>query len=479
MGSSHEERRCGRPTRSGKPCRNRVSQPGVACGRCKPPQAVDTQRSLNAPHSPDTRSVMAPVDVTSPSTSSDGFKYLPRSVDSRLAAALAEVPAVTLEGPRGVGKTTTALQFARSMIDLTDPIIAQDIEDDPMEALQGWPTPILIDEWQEAPSVLKAVKRAVDNSHSPGQFIITGSVRGDYPQQLPTTGRMFRIKMYPFTVREQIGKHGPALSERLLSGETLTTPESIPTTADYINLALRGGYPLSMTISDDNIRDGMLRSRVADTVNVDASIGRYDRSRLAGFLRAYAAHSGADGIVGHRKICSDAQISKDTGYAYRDLLLKTFLIAESPGYHTSRLKELQSTPKRYLIDSSLWASVMRYKPDDFRLNPPRRGQLIETFVAAQLRGEQHEGDYIMKHIRNRHGKEVDFLLDCGPRGVVSVEVKASRRWRKDHAKPMIDFARYLGKTFRRGVVLYAGQRPPRPVTRDRLIWAAPIATLWA
>ena len=41
-----------------------------------------------------------------------------------------------------------------------------------------WPglvAPVILDEWQEAPELLGAVKRSVDEDPSPGRFILTGS----------------------------------------------------------------------------------------------------------------------------------------------------------------------------------------------------------------------------------------------------------------------------------------------------------------
>lgn len=50
---------------------------------------------------------------------------------------------------------------------------------DPDVALAGYEEPILLDEWQEVPTVLGAVKWAVDRDARPGRFLLTGSVRAD------------------------------------------------------------------------------------------------------------------------------------------------------------------------------------------------------------------------------------------------------------------------------------------------------------
>ena len=44
--------------------------------------------------------------------------YLDRLVDALVAEFLRQLPAVLIVGPRAVGKTTTALRFARTVIRL-------------------------------------------------------------------------------------------------------------------------------------------------------------------------------------------------------------------------------------------------------------------------------------------------------------------------------------------------------------------------
>ena len=47
--------------------------------------------------------------------------YQPRIVDDQLDRLLGGLPAVCLDGPRAVGKTATALRWARTVHDLDDP----------------------------------------------------------------------------------------------------------------------------------------------------------------------------------------------------------------------------------------------------------------------------------------------------------------------------------------------------------------------
>ena len=89
-------------------------------------------------------------------------------------------PAEFITGPRAVGKTTTALRHARSVLRLDVEAERGIVLDDPDAAIRDGPFPLLIDEWQHAPGVLGAVKRAVDATpRSPGRYLLTGSARND------------------------------------------------------------------------------------------------------------------------------------------------------------------------------------------------------------------------------------------------------------------------------------------------------------
>jgi predicted AAA+ superfamily ATPase len=100
-------------------------------------------------------------------------------LDGLLAELLAELPAVMVTGPRAGGKTTTAARHAASVVRLDRVLEVEAFRADPDVALREYEEPILLDEWQEEPGVLGAVKRAVDEDPRPGRFLLTGSVRAE------------------------------------------------------------------------------------------------------------------------------------------------------------------------------------------------------------------------------------------------------------------------------------------------------------
>ena len=75
------------------------------------------------------------------------FDYRARVIDAELSERLTSIGAVLIEGPKGCGKTETALQQAKSSVRFdTDPNARALLGLNPDE-LFDQETPILFDEW--------------------------------------------------------------------------------------------------------------------------------------------------------------------------------------------------------------------------------------------------------------------------------------------------------------------------------------------
>ena len=115
--------------------------------------------------------------------------YRRRVVDDELDALLPHLPAISIEGPKGVGKTATALQRAGTVRRLDDPSQLQVITADPSRLTDGTP-PVVIDEWQRFPASWDLVHRSVDANSPPSPFLLTGSAT---PSERPTHSGAGRI----------------------------------------------------------------------------------------------------------------------------------------------------------------------------------------------------------------------------------------------------------------------------------------------
>jgi uncharacterized protein len=405
--------------------------------------------------------------------------YLPRQVDGLLAELLAELPAVLVVGPRATGKTTTAARHGVSVVRLDRPAEAAAFRADPDAALAGFDEPVVLDEWQEVPAVLGAVKRAVDRDPRPGRFLLTGSVRADIDAETwPGTGRVVRVAMFPMTVAERRERTTRTLVDRMVDGEALEPGAPGTDLTGYLDLALQGGFPEMLALSVQGRRrwlDGYVDQLLTrDVALVDR--GR-DPARLRRYFEAYALNSA--GLTEDKTLYDAAGIDRRTALAYEALLVNLQVVETVPAWTSNRLKRLTLSPKRYLIDPALLAGIIGVTETAVIRDGDLLGRVLDTFVAAQLRPEAQVAQHRARiyHLRQEQGRhEIDLVVEVGAERVIGIEVKADSAPDADSAKHLRWLRDELGDRFVGGVVLHTG---PASFSLDDRIVAAPISTLWA
>ena len=413
-----------------------------------------------------------------------GSAYRPRLVDPLLTDALATFAAVMVVGPRACGKTTTAARAATQIDRLDVPDTASRYRADPDAALRHAARPLLIDEWQEVPEVLGAVKRAVDRDRTPGQFLLTGSIRAT--SELATwagTGRVIRLALHPLTEREI---RGTAVGDDLITRLTHHWLDAIPPTLPeldldaYVGLAVRGAFPETALVERTaRQRRLWLDSYLDDLVTRDmASIGSArDPVRLRRYLTALALNLA--GQPTDASLIHDASINAKTAAAYDRALTNLAVLDTAPAWASNRLKRLTRAGKRYLVDTGLAAAAADVDLPDIVGVSDLRGRWIDAFAAVQLRAELASATprRTMYHLRVEGGRrEVDLLVDLGRGRVFAIEVKAGSAPTRDDARHLIWLRDELGADFVGGLLLHTG----RAVTElDHRVAAAPLSALWS
>jgi predicted AAA+ superfamily ATPase len=406
-------------------------------------------------------------------------RYLPRLIDELLTELLKELPAVLIVGPRATGKTTTAARHVATIVRLDRPAEAAAFRADPDAALNGFPEPVLLDEWQEVPAVLGAVKRAVDRDPRPGRFLLTGSVRADLEAETwPGTGRVVRVGMFPLTVAERLERPTRSFVDRIVDGETLEPAAPPPDLRTYLELALQGGFPEMLALSDRGRRqwiDGYVDQLLTrDAVHIER--GR-DPARLRRYLEAYALNSA--GLAEDKTLYDAAGIDRRTAVAYEALLTNLQVVEALPAWTTNRLKRLTRVAKRYLVDPALLAGIVGVTETAILRDGDLLGRVLDTFVTAQLRPESQVAKHRVRlyHLRQEQGRhEIDLLAEVGAERIVGIEVKADSAPDRDAARHLAWLRDEVGDRFMGGVVLHTG---PATFSLGDRITAAPISTLWA
>ena len=411
-------------------------------------------------------------------------EYRPRLVDPLLDELLAQVSAVMVIGPRASGKTTTAERRAATTIQLNAEAQAAAFLADPDAALRGLEEPVLLDEWQEAPAVFGATRRAVDRDPRPNRFYLTGSVRAEQNKEVwPGTGRFVRLPIYPMTVRERIADaSAKSFLDKLAAGEPLTVPPDTPDLRGYVELSMESGFPNAALLLSGRARRMWLQSYLNDLLTHDVedlddpTSRKRDAERLRSYFEAYALNSA--GTANHKTIYDAVGIHKKTATSYEDLLMRLLVVDQLPAWASNRLKRLVQAPKRYVVDAALISAALRLTAEGVLADGTLLGRVVDTFVVAQLRPEAvvAESEPRLYHLRTEGGRrEVDVVAELGGERVIGIEIKSKAAPDAGDAKHLNWMRDELGERFVAGVVLHTG---PRLYDLGDRIVAAPISTIW-
>lgn len=370
--------------------------------------------------------------------------YLRRVVDDELDELLPELPAIVLEGPKGVGKTESARRRAQTTFELDDPAQTDIAEADPAAILRGR-RPVLLDEWQRVPPVWDAVRRAVDRDPAPGQFLLTGSAS---PSASPThsgAGRIVSVRMRPLSLAER-GLESPSVSlARLLIGDRIPiSGKSRLRLEDYVHETVRSGLPGFRHLSERACRrqlDGYLR-RIVDTDFQEQGFVVRRPQVLQRWMTAYAA---ATSTTASYETIRDAATggqgdkpSKTTTQPYRDILERLWIVDPVPAWLPSRnrLNRLAQPPKHHLADPALAVRILGLNAEALlagrETGPPiprdgtLLGHLFESLVTLCVRVYAQANEARVRHLRQQGGnREIDLIVERADGCVLALEVKLS------------------------------------------------------
>lgn len=370
--------------------------------------------------------------------------YVRRVLDTELDDLLPSLPAISIDGPKGVGKTTTASQRAASVFRLDDPATLELVRADPQRMINS-PEPVLIDEWQRFEPSWDLVRRAVDDDRRPGRFLLTGSASPRTPATHSGAGRIVGLRMRPLTLAERWAtQRTPTVSlSSLLKGERGTIEGSTDAVlADYIAEIVAGGFPAMRDASGrarTALMDGYL-DRIVDSDFPEAGYTARNPAALRRWMEAYAALVSTDASFETiRDAATSNEGSKPSRVAtkpYNDTLERLWLVDPLPAWlpTNNRLARLTASSKHHLADPALAAGLLRVSADGLirgdaggsrvMRDGSLAGALFESLMALNLRVFAQAADAKVHHCRTKGGEhEIDFVIERRDRKVIAVEVK--------------------------------------------------------
>lgn len=364
------------------------------------------------------------------------IKYKHRIADRILERKVLGKGAVLIEGPKWCGKTTTAKQLSKSILDLGDSSVlmqsSQLIEISPKALLEG-KTPRLIDEWQALPTIWDCIRSEVDRRGEPSQFILTGSsVLPEAEETIHSgTGRFAYIKMRTMSLYESGESTGSISISDLFEGKSFEVLQNEMDIDELAYLICRGGWPWATLIPKevalDQAFDYVDSVVQKDIQRVDKIKRSPDRARL--LLRSYARNISQQisyATIRKDMLANDSStLDEDTVADYVKALKKLFVIEDLAAWNPNiRSKAaIRTSDTRHFVDPSIGTAALRLGPKDLINDLQSFGLFFEDLVVRDLRVYAEALDGELYHYRDSSGLECDTVLHRRNGSYALLEVK--------------------------------------------------------
>lgn len=335
-----------------------------------------------------------------------------RRAAAEVATLLEQLPAVVLVGPRQAGKTTLALELAK-----TRPATYLDLESMADRARLAEPELyfadhsgelVILDEIHRAPGLFETLRGVIDagrrEGRGTGRFLLLGSAAIDLMAQSGETlaGRVAFVELTPFDVTEV----GAAKLDRLW---------------------IRGGFPDSFLAASEPIslrwRQDFIRTYLERDI---PQLGpRIPAEMLRRLWTMFAHHQG--GLLNAAQLARGLGVSATTIAHYLDLMVDLLLVRRLPPHLPNVGKRLIRSPKVYVRDSGLLHALLGLADKEAVLGhpvagPSWEGMAIENILAAAGTGGRRVQ---ASFYRTSHGAEIDLVLSWPSAGEWAVEIKRS------------------------------------------------------
>ena len=362
------------------------------------------------------------------------MEYKKRVADEILEEKLESFGATLVTGPKGCGKTTTAKQKAKSIIEFQD----EDKRIDYLSVANTQPSrlllgekPRLFDEWQDAPKIWGAIRKSVDDLQETGLYILTGSTSQTVDTPHTGTLRISTMKMYPMSLYESGESNGSVSLKELFNDPNGFDGCKSDLDIDGIIFAVcRGGWPSVFRIKNEKYKLNVAKDLFEQTVNKDISnIDAKKRNPVWAemILRSYARNICT--LSDTRTLFTDVQnstgMSESTFFDYVSALEKLYIIEDVDAWCPSiRSKTaIRASKKKNMIDPSIAVAALRISPEYFNTDFKTLGFLFESLCFRDLKVYSAGQGGRVSYYHDRYGLEADAVLHLGDGRYAIIEIK--------------------------------------------------------
>jgi len=398
------------------------------------------------------------------------MNYRKRAIESTLASLCRHFPVVAVLGARQVGKSTLVKHLFGDEYRMVvfDPV--QDVGQaraEPDLFLDNHPGKLFLDEVQYAPELLAAIKRKVDRSREPGQFILSGSQNLSVIKNISESlaGRVAIVELHGLSWQEFTASPSGFLLDWVSGGPRIDNPR--PRTEErepppWYDAIFRGGMPGTLDLPETLLPrffSSYVQTYVERDIRTVADIGNLQL--FSRFFRLLSALSATE--MNASQVGRDLDIDRRTALAWKNVLEATYQWTEIPAFSRNPLKRISGKSKGVFSDTGMLCHLQRITSPDMIAGHPLQGRIIETWVMTEILKICSAWNTIpgFYHYRSAGGAEVDLILELNGR-LFPIEVKSKAHPSKKDAGGIKSFREAFPKeAVGNGLLICAASQPYR------------------
>ena len=402
------------------------------------------------------------------------MNYRQRAVESSLRELCAHFPVVAVLGARQVGKSTLVEQLFGENYET---VVFDPIEDigqaraEPDLFLDNHPGRLFLDEVQYAPELLSAIKRRVDRTRTPGQFILSGSQNLSVIKNISESlaGRVAIVELFGLSFQEMTRTHLPGFLNAWVEGGGGQWPaerdrrgEEPQRSPSWYQAIFRGGMPGTLDLPDHLLPrffSSYLQTYVERDIRTVADVGNLQL--FSRFFRLLSALSATE--INAAQLGRDLEIDRRTALAWKNVLMSTYQWTEVSAFSRNPLKRISGKSKGVFSDTGMLCQLQRITSPDMIAGHPLQGRIIETWVLTEIFKICSAWDTVpgFYHYRSAGGAEVDLILEQNG-WLYPIEVKSKAHPSKKDVRGIASFREaFPQERIAKGLLVCAVEKPYR------------------
>ena len=345
------------------------------------------------------------------------MKYYKRLAESVIQKQEKMFKTILVTGARQVGKTTMLKNIKPDInyITLDDMLLNQLAVEDPELFLKANKPPIIIDEIQYAPNLLRYIKIEVDNSDKKAMYYLTASQQFNLMENITESlaGRVGILNLLGLSLREikDIDFNDPFIPTEEYLNKRKKYEKNI-TYEEIWNIIHKGSMPAlyqeesdvdmfyAMYVSTYIERDVRNLTQVGDTLS------------FLKFMTALASRIGQ--LLNLNSIANEVGITIPTAQRWLSILVASNIVYILEPYYNNIMKRAVKTPKVYFLDTGLAAYLTKWKTSEVLEKGTMAGSFFENYVIVEIIKSYNNSGELRPPVyfyRDKEKREIDLIIE--------------------------------------------------------------------